>query len=59
MLPKQLRDLIWATYRPGQEVTKTPSIAYIHAAQQVQKWIAENCRRGPVKSDDSKDSRTE
>lgn len=38
-LPKRLRDLIWDTYVPGQEITKTPSDAYINAAQQVQTWI--------------------
>lgn len=40
-LPKNLRNRIWATYRPGQEITKTPSSAYIVAAKQVQDWIAE------------------
>lgn len=38
-LPKRLRDLIWDTYVPGQEITKTPSDSYINAAQQVQTWI--------------------
>ncbi len=41
-LPKYLRDLIWRTYRPGQEITKTPSLQYIEAAKQVQAWIEEN-----------------
>jgi len=41
-LPKTLRDRIWATYRAGQEITKTPSEAYIEAAKAVQKWIADN-----------------
>jgi len=40
-LPKALRDEIWRTYRPGQEITKTPSEAYLHAAHAVQAWIAE------------------
>lgn len=40
-LPKRLRDRIWATYRAGQEITKTPSASYIEAAQAVQRWIAE------------------
>jgi len=39
-LPKRLRDLIWATYVPGQEITKTPSEAYLKAARIVQEWIA-------------------
>jgi len=38
-LPKHLRDLIWATYRPGQEIDKRPSPAYIDAATKVQEWI--------------------
>ncbi len=41
-LPRRLRDRIWATYVPGQEITKTPSRAYIEAAHEVQQWIAEN-----------------
>jgi hypothetical protein len=43
-LPKRLRDRIWATYRRGQEVTKTPSAAYIEVANEVQAWIAEQIR---------------
>jgi hypothetical protein len=38
-LPKYLRDKIWATYVPGQEITKTPSQQYIDAAHEVQQWI--------------------
>lgn len=38
MLPKKLRQQIWATYRPGQEVTKDPSDEYITAAMEVQEW---------------------
>lgn len=40
-LPKALRDKIWATYRPGQEVTMTPSDEYLAVAQEVQQWIRE------------------
>lgn len=40
-LPKHLRDLIWATYRPGQEITKTPSPEYIEAANAVQARAAQ------------------
>ena len=38
ILPKSLRDKVWSSYRPGQEVTKTPSAAYIEAAREVQAW---------------------
>ena len=31
-LPKNLRDKIWATFRPGQEIFFTPSAAYVAAA---------------------------
>jgi hypothetical protein len=41
-LPKNLRDKVWATYRPGQEDTMTPSASYLHVAKQVQEWIREN-----------------
>lgn len=41
-LPKRLRDRIWATYKPGQEVTMTPSEAYMKVALEVQQWIKEN-----------------
>ena len=40
-LPKQLRDRIWAAYRPGQEITKTPSPEYMAVAREVQQWIAD------------------
>jgi hypothetical protein len=41
-LPKRLRDKVWATYRPGQERTMTPSRAYLAVAREVQEWIKEN-----------------
>ena len=41
-LPKGLRDKVWRTYRPGQEITKTPSKEYIAVAREVQDWIAAN-----------------
>jgi len=39
MLPENLRNKIWKTYRPGQELTKDPSIEYITVAKEVQEWI--------------------
>jgi hypothetical protein len=44
-LPKRLRDLIWKTYVPGQEISKTPSRAYLAAAREVQEWIATQERK--------------
>lgn len=38
-LPSASRERIWATYVPGQEITKTPSPAYLEAARAVQDWI--------------------
>ena len=40
-LPVRLRNKVWATYRPGQEITKTPSAEYIEVAKEVQAWIKE------------------
>jgi len=45
-LPKTLRDEIWRTYKPGQEISKTPSQAYLMAANAVQKWIADEIKAG-------------
>lgn len=41
-LPRTLRNQIWATYVPGQEITKTPSMEYLAVALRVQKWIKDN-----------------
>jgi len=38
-LPLALRNKIWNTYKPGQEVDLTPSRAYLDAADEVQAWI--------------------
>lgn len=46
-LPKALRDEIWRTYRPGQEITKTPSQDYLMAARAVQDWIVRQPKGGP------------
>lgn len=32
MVPKAVQDLIWAHYRPGQEIDKDPTIDYICVA---------------------------
>jgi hypothetical protein len=41
-LPKALRDRIWRTYAPGQEVDLTPSAEYLKVADDVQRWIREH-----------------
>lgn len=38
-LPKHLRELIWATYVPGQENRKDPSPAYLAAIAAIDEWI--------------------
>jgi hypothetical protein len=38
-LPVALRNKVWASYVPGQEVLGTPSARYLEVADQVQKWI--------------------
>lgn len=32
LVPKPLKDAVWATYVPGQEIRKDPTPAYIKAA---------------------------
>lgn len=53
-LPKDIRDRIWATYRPGQEVTKTPSRDYVAAARAARDWIEQHMfpDSTPRKADD-------
>jgi hypothetical protein len=41
-LPKPMRDAIWASYRPGQEVSKNPSHEYLAAAQAAVEYLREN-----------------
>lgn len=43
-LPKALRDQIWASYVPGQEIRKDPSDAYLEAALAVERWIRDQER---------------
>jgi len=40
-LPNDLRNKVWRTYKPGQEVTMTPSPAYMSVMKEVDKWIQE------------------
>jgi len=41
MLPKVMRDILWALYSPGQEITKTPSQDYLEHAQECIDYVAE------------------
>jgi len=39
-LPKRLRDKIWATYRVGQEINRTPSREYVMVMREVMLWVS-------------------
>ena len=39
MLPKATRDRVWAVYRPGQEITKDPSNAYMDVTTRAIAWL--------------------
>ncbi len=41
MVPKSLRDRVWATYRPGQEIDKRPSDEYREAAYRAAEAVAQ------------------
>jgi hypothetical protein len=43
-LPQPLRSRIWDTYRPGQEIDKNPSPAYVAAARAAQDWALDHER---------------
>jgi hypothetical protein len=34
MVPSEMQKRIWATYRPGQETDKRPSVEYLSATQE-------------------------
>lgn len=38
-LPKELRALVWQHYVPGQEISKTPTNAYLCVAKTIEFWI--------------------
>jgi hypothetical protein len=44
-LPKPLRDEIWRTYRPGQEITKDPSREYVIAIKAVRDWALDQIEK--------------
>jgi len=50
-LPRRLRDAVWATYVPGQELTKDPSPEWLRSANEAVQWVAEREGRRPVKLD--------
>jgi hypothetical protein len=41
MVPSHLQDDVWATYRPGQEISKTPTREYLVAAKRAINAVAE------------------
>ena len=41
-LPVALRNKVWRTYQPGQEIGKRPSAEYVEVAREVQAWIEAN-----------------
>ncbi len=51
MLPRALRNKIWAAYQPGQEESGRPSQRYVEVAREVQAWIAQSHRR-PTKEEE-------
>jgi hypothetical protein len=51
MLPKGMRDRIWAAYVPGQEITKTPSAAYLAVAREAEQFArSSRCESGATGS---------
>jgi CDP-diacylglycerol pyrophosphatase len=54
ILPKTLRDKIWAAYRPGQEKDMRPSRHYLTVATEVQNWITNYLRKQSNANDSTK-----
>lgn len=47
-LPKEIRDEIWRTYRPGQENDLRPSTNYVTAARRAREWICSQAQQVPL-----------
>lgn len=45
-LPKRLRDKVWDTYKPGQEVDMSPSVEYLEVVLEVREFIKANFPNG-------------
>jgi hypothetical protein len=45
MVPKPLRDEVWMTYRPGQEITKEPTPEYLDAMQAIGRRAERSCQQ--------------
>lgn len=45
MIPKPLRDAVWAEYRPGQEIDKRPSAEYLKVMRAAIAAVAEKERK--------------
>lgn len=43
-LPASLRNKVWRAFRPGQEISKTPSPEYMEVYQEVMEWIKANTK---------------
>jgi hypothetical protein len=41
MVPRDLQRAVWREYRPGQEITKNPSAAYLEVMQRAIEAVAE------------------
>lgn len=52
-VPKVLQRAVWAAYVPGQEISKTPSRAYLEAAQAAIDAVADKDRRSSVSTVDA------
>lgn len=44
-LPADLRAAVWREYRPGQEIRKDPSEAYLAVADEVHRWCLDYDRK--------------
>lgn len=50
MVPRALRTRVWRAYRPGQEVDKQPSAAWLIAAHEAISHVAEQEGKEPPRS---------
>ncbi len=47
-LPPAIRTRIWRAYKPGQEMSKRPSVEYVAAVTEAQEWIKAQQKQRPL-----------
>lgn len=56
LIPPEMRSKLWGAYRPGQEIDKNPSEAYIWIAQEIQNWCINYLKQRDIQRESAQNS---